>query len=175
MLHFLFTLFLIQSSHFRYWEDYDHCHQQSIIQSNKVANIVYTYLEKKWNLTDDKRTFLLLEELTSLQTDPEVKALYFSVFNNILLLNIDGAIGEAIIDYVYIILCRDPIYVINYIVNHQTYYCIYKQDLALFCYFTNKDVITLRQEIEMKLQLNDYTRYFNTLFSDIEKLIANYQ
>lgn len=60
--------------------------------------------------------------------------------------------------------------------NHQTYNSIYKQELALFCYFADKDVITLRQEIEGRLQSNNnYSGYLEAFFSDIEKLIANYQ
>lgn len=167
---------LLQPAQCRYWEDYAPCCQQRIIQSNKVAKIVHIYLEKKWTPTEDKRTFDLLEELTSLQADPEVKALYFSVFNSLLLLNNDGAIGEAISDYVHILFSQDPIFVINYIMNHQTYNSIYKQELALFCYFADKDVITLRQEIEGRLQSNNnYSGYLEAFFSDIEKLIANYQ
>ena len=174
MLQLLINLILLQPSQCRYWEDYAPCCQQRIIQSNKVATIVHTYLEKKWALNDDIESFHLLEELTSLQTNPGVKALYFSVFNSLLLLNNDGAIGEAMPEYVYILFSHDPMFVINYIVNHQPCYSAYIQELALFCYFTDKDVISLRQEIQKRLQFDNST-YLETFFSDIEKLIENFQ
>lgn len=177
MLQLFFTLFILQSSQCGYWEDYDACRQQRIIQS-KAASIVKTYLEEKWTLTDDERTSLLLEELTSPQKDHDIKALYFSVFNSILFLNNDGSIGESLLDYVYNYFCHDPFYVINYIANHQEYSNIYKQELAMYCYMTDKNANTLKQEIDngyLHKEYKEHNKWKDAFVSDIGALISSYR
>lgn len=145
----VFFFFLLSDSQPRYWADYNPCCQQRILESNKIANIVKTYVKEEWRLSDDNRTVLLLEELSQPQKDIDKKALYFYVLNSIILeRQNDGAIGEVVVDYVYRAFRHDSFYVLYYLYTHQEYEESYMREIAMYCYFSDYDVNRLRQEIE---------------------------
>ncbi len=82
----------------KYWEDFSDSEKNMVLKSGKVPEKVIKLYNGQFILSDDDATFELLDELTSEQSDAGFKALYFHLFNRIIL-SADGALGEVMADY----------------------------------------------------------------------------
>lgn len=132
-----------------YWEDISETNQKRIITSTKTKEIVYQFVCNPWIIKDDKRTFCLLDTLSSLSDDSEIKALYFYEFNKLLLSNQkDGALGEAFGDYVHRVLISDPEYVLFYLQNNAIYEGCYISELGQYYYYNNSvDLVGMQESL----------------------------
>lgn len=138
LVSFIVSLLLCPNCKPLYWEDFSEIHQKQIITSSKNSEIVYQYACNPWDIKDSQKTFCLLDTLSSLSDDEEIKALYFYEFNKVLISSQkDGALGEAIVDYVHRVIISDPGYVLFFLQNNAVYEEIYLSGLGQYYYFSN--------------------------------------
>ena len=95
-----------------YWEDFTAEKRESILE--QVNPLISDYYSGRFSVSDDKRTEDLLNLLTSQQKDMDFKALYFSVFNRILMSS-DGALAERLGSYTIMMVCENPGYILTYL------------------------------------------------------------
>lgn len=80
------------------WEQLTKSQQQSIISGLPKNSIVKKYYDKEFKLSDDARTFSLLDTLVNVPNDKKMAAFYVHFFNTILLSS-DGALSEGMEGY----------------------------------------------------------------------------
>ena len=95
-----------------YWEDLTAEKRASILE--QVNPLITDYYAGRFTASDDEKTENLLDLLTSQQKDKDFKALYFSVFNRILMSS-DGALAEMLGPYTIKIVCEEPEYILTYL------------------------------------------------------------
>lgn len=151
---------------FLYWEDMTEKQQWEVLHLPEVGPVVKAYAANPWEVSDDEKSFSLLTELTSTCDDPYIQALYFYQFNCILT-KADGALGEAIPDYVMLLVDRDPEYAFKYLQLHKEMYDCYVFMLA--CYFYYNDDANIKDcEVQMKHRCpKSMSSWISSFYSDI--------
>ena len=168
-MRFLLILisFLLPSSGSLYWEEMSAEQQQYVLSSSGVAPIVKEYVTAPWAVSDDDKTFSLLDQLTSACSERGVQALYFYYFNSILV-KADGALGEPMPEYVYTLIDRDPEFVFNYLQNHpelREHYVLY---LAFYFYFHNDVNLQTSEQITKKRCSKDIAPWISAFYADVK-------
>lgn len=100
-----------------YWEDFTAARRDRILE--QADPLISDYYAGRFIASDDERTENLLDLLTSQQKDKDFKALYFSVFNRILMSS-DGALAEMLGPYAIKMVCEEPEYILTYLRENKT-------------------------------------------------------
>ena len=98
------------------WEDFTAEQRESILE--QVNPLISEYYAGRFTASDDERTENLLNLLTSKQKDKDIRALYFSVFNQILMSS-DGALAEMLGPYSIKMVCEEPEYILTYLCKNK--------------------------------------------------------
>lgn len=109
---------------FRYWNDYSEEERQSILSLPAVEKDAIDYYYGTMPVSDDDRTFTLLDELTEYVGDDRIKAFYLDVFNQILQKS-DGALAEVMGLYCGQMVLSSPRFVLYYLVTDLKMYRLY--------------------------------------------------
>ena len=168
-MRFLLILisFLLPSSGSLYWEEMSAEQQQYVLSSSGVAPIVKEYVTAPWAVSDDDKTFSLLDQLTSACSERGVQALYFYYFNSILV-KADGALGEPMPEYVYTLIDRDPEFVFNYLQNHPELRERYVLNLALYFYFHDDVNLQASEQLTRKHCSKDIAQWISDFYADVK-------
>lgn len=161
----------------KYWEDFSDSEKNMVLKSENVPEEVIKLYNGQFILTDDDATFELLDELTSEQSDAGLKALYFHLFNRIIL-SADGALAEGVTRYVLKMFLSDTPYVLDYFTINDKYIEIYGESLGIEIYYqqhTSTSPYTLSQLKEkIKMDLDDSNKYDKLLsrfYEIIERML----
>ncbi len=100
-----------------YWEDFTAARRDRILE--QADPLISDYYAGRFIASDDERTENLLDLLTSQQKDKDFRALYFSVFNRILMSS-DGALAEMLGPYAIKMVCEEPEYILTYLRENKT-------------------------------------------------------
>ena len=168
-MRFLLILisFLLPSSGSLYWEEMSAEQQQYVLSSSGVAPIVKEYVTAPWAVSDDDKTFSLLDQLTSACSESGVQALYFYYFNSILV-KADGALGEPMPEYVFTLIDRDPEFVFSYLQNHPELREHYVLNLALYFYFHDDVNLQASEQLTRKHCSKDIAPWITTFYADVK-------
>lgn len=158
---------LLPSSGSLYWEEMTAEQQQYVLSSPGVAPIVKEYVTAPWAVSDDDKTFSLLDQLTSACSERGVQALYFYHFNSILV-KADGALGEPMPEYVYTLVDRDPEFVFNYLRNHRKLREYYVHQMALFFYFHDDVNLQASEQLTRKRCSKDIAPWISAFYADVK-------
>lgn len=138
-----------------YWEQLSDSLQKNILASNDVDNNVLDYYHGYFEISDNDRSFGLLNTLTNKHTDNNINALYFYLFNKVCSTS-DGAVSEVLGNYCQKILINDPVYVINYFASHNSLLKTYVLLLGAEFYFKEEGTSDLKYNYkDFKKILND--------------------
>lgn len=116
MVTSMFTLLLLACQAYAclcYWEDICPGSKETIINSAEVSPLIKSFYLQEWQITDDNRTFVLLEDLVSPPSE-KVRPLYFHLFNEVCSVA-DGAVAEIIGKYSIKIIENNRDYVLPYL------------------------------------------------------------
>lgn len=117
-----------------YWETLSKDERKELVRSEKVNQSAVKYADGSVVLSDNDKTFELIDELTRKQEDPRVQAFYFHVFNEFLK-KADGALAEPLESYVFEYFSRNPVYVLGYLESRPEWESVYVDYLAThYCY-----------------------------------------
>ena len=141
--------------------------QQCVLSSPGVAPIVKDFVSAPWAISDDDKTFSLLDQLTSACSERGVQALYFYHFNNILVKS-DGALGEPMPEYVYILIDRDPEFVFKYLRKHPELREHYVQEMSLFFYFHDDVNMQACEQLNRKRCSQDIAPWISAFYADVK-------
>lgn len=158
---------LLPSSGSLYWEEMTAEQQQYALSSPGVAPIVKEYVTAPWAVSDDDKTFSLLDQLTSACSERGVQALYFYHFNSILV-KADGALGEPMPEYVYTLVDRDPEFVFNYLRNHPKLREYYVHQMALFFYFHDDVNMHVSEQLTRERCSKDIAPWISAFYADVK-------
>lgn len=162
---------LIPGKKNRYWEDMNASEQAEVISNPKIDTLVINYYEGKIEVTDDEKTFELLETLS--RPDSQVLPLYYYLFNKICLKS-DGALSEVLGVYCAYMILYNPEYVINHFTitrkntkNDKCLYEVYAELIGYEMYFKEERHSDLTYNFrQFKEILNEHVKnseYKNTL------------
>jgi len=117
--------------HNLYWEEMSSKEKDSLLFADSSINKdAINFLQNKWKPSDDEKTFLFLDTITSLRKCPSKnRAFYFHVFNKICL-KADGSLAEVIGDYCLNILIEVPDYVIDYFLKNRQIMNLYARNIG---------------------------------------------
>lgn len=147
----------------KYWEDFSDSEKDRVLKTENVPEEVIKLYNAQFILSDDEATFGLIGKLISEQTNVGLKALYFHLFNKIIL-SADGALAEVMADYAIIVFMSDIRYVLDYFTIYNEIMVRYGESLGVEFYF-NQDgksgfPYTFNQFKEkIKMDLNDSNKY----------------
>lgn len=158
---------LLLSSGSLYWEEMTAEQQQYVLSSPGVAPIVKEYVTAPWAISDDDKTFSLLDQLTSACSERGVQALYFYHFNSILV-KADGALGEPMPEYVYTLVDRDPEFVFNYLRNHPKLREYYVKEMSLFFYFHDDVNMHVSEQLTRERCSKDIAPWISAFYADVK-------
>lgn len=164
-----------------YWENLTTKEKQDIINNSKVYKDAVEYLNGRFKATDDARTFMLLDSITSINN--QFAPLYLHIFNKIC--NSDGAISEVMGKYCERIILSNVCYTFNYFIkNDKKYYLMYAEKLGYEFYFKEngtsdleysysefKKIINLKwqnKSIKSKNFLNSFFRRIDKTMNDLK-------
>lgn len=170
-MRFLLILisFLLPSSGFQYWEEMTGGQQSAVLSSPGVAPIVKEYVTAPWAVSDDDKTYSLLDKLTSACSERGVQALYFYHFNSILV-KAEGALGEPMPEYVYTLIERDPEFVFNYLRNHLELRECYVLNLALYFYYHDDENLQASEQLTRKRCPKDTAQWISAFYADVKSI-----
>lgn len=117
-----------------YWEQITDSLQKQILASNDISDDALKYYDGKLKISDNDRSFALLDSLSNKHINNNINALYFHLFNKICS-NSDGAFAEALGKYCQKVIINDPVYVINYFSSHNSLMKTYARLLGAELYF----------------------------------------
>jgi len=144
-----------------FWEEMSSKEKDSLLFADSSINKdAINFLQNKWKPSDDEKTFLFLDTITSLRRYPSKnRAFYFHVFNKICL-KVDGSLAEVIGDYCLKILIEAPDYVIDYFSKDQQMMNLYTRNIGY--------KFLVEQEAKMSLYNFDSLAYYlnKIYFSD---------
>jgi len=162
---------------FLYWEDIEKEKQNTILKSKEVNIDVRKTYFRTFSPSDDEKTANLLNTLSKLHHNDEIKALYFYVFNNILKIA-DGALTELFRDPCVNILISNSEYVIFYLQEKPKLLEKYALVLGYEFYFKEEgtsdleyDYSTFKKIINNEIKNNkDLQKTFSILCYEIEEV-----
>ena len=156
-----------------YWEEFTAEKRERILE--QVNPLVSDYHGGRFAASDDERTENLLNLLTAQQRNKGLKALYFSLFNRILMSS-DGALAEMLGPYTIKMVCGDPEYVLTYFRGNKALEEKYIHSIGAEIYLSQglsihegSTWVTLKRRILGKTSNKDLVEPF---FSHIESFIS---
>lgn len=146
----IFTSIGFGQSDFKYWELMSKNEKEHFLNNANVNKLALDYYNGYFNVTDDDKTFILLDILTH---KSNYSPLYYFLFNQICS-NSDGALSETMGKYCIDIILNEP----DYVINHFTYerknfqrkqylYQLYAKYIAYEMYFYSKNLSTLDYDL----------------------------
>jgi len=177
-LYISFFLFQQTKDNFLYWENIGNEKQNTILQSKEVFKNVRETYYGTFSPSDDVETFILLDSLSIFPYNEEIKALYFYVFNNILITS-DGALSEVMGYSCLNILISNSEYVIFYLQDKPKILEIYATVLGYEFYFKEEGTSDLeynyadfKEIISRKIKRDErLLETFNILSFEIEDVM----
>lgn len=169
----LFCIFPITTHASFYWEDIHVCKQKKIIESNEVYSGARNFYKGELVVGDNKHTEILLDTLSSLSVNNEIKAFYFYVFNEILL-NSDSSLTEILGIYCQNIIIADVNYVLSYLKKNRKLLAKYCELLGYEFYFKNEGISKAKYDFkEFKNVINKNIKDSNIEISFISEFYYN--
>lgn len=146
----IFTSIAFGQSDFKYWELMSKNEKEHFLNNANVNKLALDYYNGYFNVTDDDKTFILLDTLTH---KSNYLPLYYFLFNQICS-NSDGALSETMGKYCIDIILNEPDYVINHFTyerknfqRNQYLYQLYAKYIAYEMYFYSKNLSTLDYDL----------------------------
>lgn len=179
----LFSIFFLSifvySNSYKYWEDFSDNEKKQILQSESVIDNARKLYEDKFKISDNVKSLALLQELTSIQEDSNLKALYFYIFNKIVKSS-DGSLLEILPIYVLNMILSDVSYVLDYLINNIELIRSYGEILGVEFFFKQGGSSDLpytfnqfKSELEKGLECNKYEKVLSNLYKTIETQIES--
>ena len=167
MLLFVLLLSLFSpTSAFHYWEDMSDEQKRTVLHSPDVAQIVKDYVNSPWEISDDEKSFSFITVLSSGTPDRIVQALYLYQFNQILA-KADGAVAEALCDYVNTWIEKDPLFVFEYLQSREEWRKRYVFYLAAnFYYNVDADIVASEQKAKAHCP-TDMAAWISSFYAEV--------
>ena len=152
-----------------YWEQLTGAQQTEVLQSNVLPTAVLSFYQGDMQLSNDAATKQLLDALIQPPADDGIKALYFSLFNRIIL-SINPALLDILPLYTMSMVLDEPKYVLNYFIKHRSVmqaYCVrlgnafYSNDSV-----DDSDIYDFRQFQDHLTQEMQYYPQYETILSE---------
>ena len=168
MLLFVLLLSLFSpTSAFHYWEDMSDEQKRTVLHSPDVAQIVKDYMNSPWEISDDEKSFSFITVLSSGTPDRKVQALYLYQFNQILA-KADGAVAEALCDYVNTWIEKDPQFVFKYLQSREEWRERYVSYLAGYYYYNDNADIVANEQKAKALCPHDMASWIASFFNEVK-------
>lgn len=161
----------------QYWEELNES-QKAKVLSLVHSELVLSYYEGNFKLSDDNITIKLLDDL--IQAPDSIMPLTFYLFNNICESS-DGALTEMIIEYCIYYIAEHPEFVFAYFKKHNrelmdTYamligYELYLKDKGLSN--TTYDYTKLKSHISTTVDDNSLQSIIDAFWSSVDEKISN--
>ncbi len=157
-----------------YWEELSLNKQEEILSSKAIfKDAIDCYRNHSFMITCNKNE-VLLDTLSSLSFDTEIKAFYFYSFNR-MVYTADGSVSEILGSYCQKIILSDIDYVLNYLENNSRLALLYAEFLGYEFYFKNEGSSDIRYDIdEFKKIINESRvnkEFVELFYTNIEKVI----
>lgn len=160
---------------FKYWESIPKEKQINLLQSGKISKDAYSLYKGDLIIKDNGQSNTLLDSLSLLPADTEMKALYFYLFNQVCQKS-DGASNEILGKYCQKIILSDIEYVLYYLKNNQDLLKQYIQLLGTEFYFKEDGASEMqynfddfKEIINEKLNCKkEYEAFLLTFYKDIQ-------
>ena len=164
-----FLLISVEYTPPMYWEQMTGTQQTEVLQSNQLPTTVVSFYQGDMQLSNDSITKQLLNELIQPPADPGIKALYFSLFNRIVV-SINPALDDMLPLYAMSMVLDEPKYVLNYFIEHHSLmeaYCV-RLGNAFYSQKTvdDPDIYDSRQFQDYLTQEMQYYPQFETVLSE---------
>lgn len=158
-----------------YWEQFSMKERESILFSASTSNQERDFYFKKFEPSDDERTFSLLDLLTYNNNSSNTRALHFYLFNNIAL-NADGALAEVMGDYFVYWLKDNGAFVLRYLQDHPQLEKVYLLNIGSAFYFGDQPLRydEFKQTVTDQLGPNELT-YSIDFFHELESILISFQ
>ena len=135
-----------------FWESFSQESQESILNNHSIPEDIREFYYGSWSLSDDSRSFNLLDSLTVPFTRDN-RALYLFLFCKICKES-DGVISESIGSYCMNLLYSNPEYVLTYLYYNKDMFLCFSEYLR-FEIFADDDTTLIPEEfISFKNQLH---------------------
>lgn len=152
---------------YRYWEDYSELEKRAVLESENTSKTAIKFYYNQFNLSDNEASFRLMKELTSPQTDADLNAFYFHLFNKIVLSS-DGAVSEELPQYMLSRILSSPCYVLNYFISNRQLMASYAHLLGVEFHFKESDTSDLPYTFnQFKQKIAEDIKYCPNQFEDI--------
>jgi hypothetical protein len=146
-----------------------------VLSSDKLYKDAIEYFNGHLTVSDNDRTFVLLDSISTLPiNEPMKRAFYFHLFNAICA-KADGAVSEVLGDYCQNMLLSDTEYVVNYLMNNQGLTKRYASLLGYELYFKEDGTSTIRYDfsgfkelLNARLPQATYQDFLETFFNEIQ-------
>lgn len=162
---------------YKYWENLSDEERGKVLESENVPEEVIRLYNGQFILSDDDATFELLDELTSRQSDISSQALYFYLFNKILLYS-DGALAEGIGEYAVEVFFSDISYMLEYFTVNNELMERYALTLGVEIYYQQNTTISpitlskIKDKVKAELKGNDkYDALLQIFYKEIEDIV----
>jgi hypothetical protein len=146
LVNYLLALMLCipNQTSFMYWENLSDKAQNEVLSSGKVYKDAVECFNKHLTVSDNHRTVVLLDSISTLPiNEPLKRAFYFHLFNTICT-KADGAASEMLGDYCQNMLLSDTEYVVAYLKSHSPLRKVYSDLLGSELYFKEDGTSTIR-------------------------------
>ena len=152
---------------FHYWEDMTEEQKMTVLHFPDVAHIVKDYVNSPWEISDDEKSFSFITVLSSGTPDRIVQALYLYQFNQILA-KADGAVAEALCDYVNTWIEKDPQFVFQYLQLREGWRERYVSYLAGYFYYNDSaDIVASEQKAKARCP-SDMASWIASFYDEVK-------
>lgn len=167
-----------------YWHNITDEKQDSIFQSERMYPDVFKMENRTFSLCNNEKKKLLLDTLSHLSDDENLKAFYFNIFHSVIqsaFYKSDNEMKEILIKPCMNILLSNSEYVLNYLYcfDDMKYLKQYAQILGNGFYLKKKGLLNLEYNFvafkrEMKKNKSKWMeKLLATLFSEIEEVMKS--
>jgi hypothetical protein len=163
-----------------YWEDLSKEEQNKILQSTDVDKDIKSFIFNDSKMKDDTESLRILDSISTLSNNTEIKALYFYLFNQICK-EADGIVCEMLGNYCQKIILSDIEYTIKYLKNKPLLRKKYAGILGFEFYFKEEGTSDMKYGLqEFKGLLNKdlknkdgYNSFLQSFYKEIELVIMS--
>lgn len=171
----------MQANEYTYWENISGSQKKEILSSNLVYKDAVAFFEGRFKLSDDNRTFTLLDTISSFRRNNEkFRSFYFYVFSQICIKS-DGSVSESLGNYCQRAILNSTEYHLSYFAKNKSILNKYAQLIGSELYFKEKGTSTMEFDYKDFKDLlykktrgnKEFSKTLNILFIEIEKAMKN--
>jgi len=172
---------VMQAKGYTYWENLPENQKKEILSSDLIYKDAVAFFEGRFKLSDDNRTFNLLDTISSFRSNNEkFRSFYFYVFNQICIKS-DGSVSESLGNYCLRAILNATEYHLNYFAINKNILKIYAQSIGYELYFKEEGTSDMEYNyadfktlLSKKIDGNkEFSNTLNILFLEIEKAMKN--